>query len=120
MEYITYIVIGLIILFIISRMLPVRGVNNLTSNEVKPKLKDRKIQFIDVRTPAEYKSGHVKQFKNMPLQSLKNQVNTLDKDKEVVIICRSGNRSMSACRILKKEGFEDLTNVRGGMNTWGG
>ena len=118
MEYIKYIVIGLIILFIISRMLPVKGVNNLTATEIKPKLKNKNIQFIDVRTPSEYKSGHVKEFKNMPLQSLKNQVNKLDKVREVVIICRSGNRSMSACRILKKEGFEHLTNIRGGMNTW--
>lgn len=113
-----YIIIGLIILFIISRMLPVKGVNNLMASEVKPKIKNTKIQFIDVRTPSEYKNGHVKQFINIPLQSLKNQVNKLDKDKETIIICRSGNRSMKACRILKKEGFENLTNVRGGMNMW--
>ena len=118
MEYLKYIVIGLFILFFISRMLPVKGVNNLAPNEVKPKLKDKKIQFIDVRTPREYKGGHVKQFKNIPVHLLKNESNQLKKDQEVVIICRSGNRSMKACRILKKQGFDNLTNVRGGMNMW--
>lgn len=117
MEYIKYIAIGLIILFLVSRTLPVKGVKNITVNELNSKIKDRKIQFIDVRTPGEFKSGHVKQFKNMPLQSLKNQLNTLDKSKETVVICRSGNRSMSACRLLKKAGFKHLTNVRGGMNS---
>lgn len=120
MEYVVYIIIGLLILFMISRMLPVKGVKNLSPNEIKPKLKDGKVQFIDVRTPGEYKSDHVKQFKNLPLQSLKNQINTLDKNKEVVVICRSGSRSMNACRLLKKEGFNHLTNVRGGMNVWRG
>lgn len=118
MEYLKYIVIGLLILFIISRLLPVKGVNNLVPSEVKPKLKNKKIQFIDVRTPGEYKSGHVKQFKNIPLHMLKNQASQLKKDQEVVIICRSGNRSMKACRILKKQGFDNITNVRGGMNMW--
>src|SRR5699024_10195434 len=113
-------IIGLLILFMISRMLPVKGVKNLSPNEIKPKLKDRKVQFIDVRTPGENKSDHVKQFKNLPLQSLKNQINTLDKNKEVVVICRSGSRSMNACRLLKKEGFNHLTNVRCGMNVWRG
>src|SRR5699024_7893321 len=102
------------------RMLPVKGVKNLSPNEIEPKLKDRKVQFIDVRTPGEYKSDHVKQFKNLPLKSLKNQINTVDKNKEVVVICRTGSRSMNACRLLKKEGFNHLTNVRGGMNVWRG
>lgn len=118
MEYVKYIVIGLLILFVISRMIPVKGVNNLSANEVKPKLKNRNIQFIDVRTPGEYQNGHVKEFKNIPLHLLKKESSHLKKDKEVVVICQSGNRSMKACRILKKQGFNNLTNVRGGISMW--
>src|SRR5690625_343179 len=99
-------------------MLTVKSVKNLSQNEIKPKLKDRKVKFIGVRTPGEYKSVHVKQFKNLPLQSLKNQINTLDKNKEVVVICRSGSRSMNACRLLKKEVFNHKTNVRVSMTVW--
>src|SRR5699024_4599645 len=105
MEYVVYIIIGLLILFIINRILQVTNVKKVSTNEIEPKLKNRKVQFIDVRNPGEYKSDHVKQFKNLHLQSLKNQINTLDKNKEVVVICRSGSRSMNACRLLKKEGF---------------
>src|SRR5699024_7962830 len=120
MEYVVYLIIGLLILFMISRMLPVKGVKNLSPNEFKTKLKERKVQSIDVRTIGEYKCHHVQQFKNIPLQSLKNQVNTIDKKKEVIVICRSGSRSMNACRLSNKEGFNHLTNVRGGMNVWRG
>src|SRR5690625_7312453 len=102
MEYVVYIIIGLLILFMINIMMQVKGVKNLSPNKIEPKLKDRKVQFIDVRNPGEYKSDHVKQFKNLPLQSLKNQINTLDKNKEVVVICRSGSRSMNACRLDRK------------------
>src|SRR5690625_8037305 len=112
MEYVVYIIIGLLILFMISRMLPVKGVKNLSPNEIKPKLKDRKVQFIDVRTLGEYKSDHVKQFKNLPLQSLKNQINILDKNKEVVVISRSRSRSMNAYRLLKIDEFILLTYIR--------
>ncbi len=113
-----YIILIIFVLFIMSRMLPVKGVKNLTPEEIKPKLKNKDTQFIDVRTPGEYQSGHVNKFKNIPLQSLKDQSKQLKKDKEIVVICRSGNRSMRACRILKKQGFENLTNVRGGINMW--
>ena len=113
-----YIIIGLIILFFIWRMMPVKGVDNLSSAEVKKKIANHKVQFIDVRTPGEFQAGHVKPFKNIPLHNLKKQNNKLDKNKEVVIICRSGSRSMNACRQLKKMGFTKITNVRGGMNAW--
>src|SRR5699024_3063287 len=117
-EKMEYIILIIFVLFIMSRMLPVKGVKNLTHEEIKPKLKNKDTQFIDVRTPGEYQSGHVNKFKNIPLQSLKDQSKQLKKDKEIVVICRSGNRSMRACRILKKQGFENLTNVRGGINMW--
>ncbi len=119
-EEMEYIILIIFVLFIISRMLPVKDVKNLAPEEIKHKLKNKDIQLIDVRTPGEYQNGHVKKFKNIPLQSLKDQSKQLKKDKEVVVICRSGNRSMRACRILKKQGFENLTNVRGGMNMWRG
>lgn len=72
-------------------------------------------QFIDVRTPEEYRGRHIDAFVNLPLQSLEYKVDTLDVNKPVVIICASGGRSMSAAQFLKARGFKTIFNVRGGM-----
>ena len=79
---------------------------------------DKNKQFIDVRTPGEYKANHIREFKNIPLNLLPNKTNTLSKDQEVVVICQSGMRSNQASKLLKKAGFTKVTNVRGGMSAW--
>ncbi|MCR8657164.1 rhodanese-like domain-containing protein [Paenibacillus endoradicis] len=71
--------------------------------------------FIDVRTPAEYNSNHIKQFRNIPLGS---DMTMLPKDKDIVVICQSGMRSMQACKRLKKLGYTSITNVKGGMTAY--
>jgi len=101
-----------------SRFIPVKGVNHITVQDAKAKFKDKKIQFIDVPTPGECKANHRKPFKNIPLAQLANQTKKLDKNKEVVIICQTGMRSMRASKILKRRGFKKVTNVKGGMSNW--
>lgn len=78
-------------------------------------LNDKDKVFVDVRTPAEYKARNVKQFKNIPLGS---DLSKLPKGKEIVDICQSGMRSKQACNQLKKLGYEQVTNVRGGMSAY--
>lgn len=111
-------IIAAVIWFLMSRLMPVKGVAHITVQDAKAKFKDKNIQFVDVRTPGEYKANHRKPFKNIPLAQIANQTKILDKDKEVVIICQTGMRSMRAAKILKKQGFEKVTNVKGGMGTW--
>ncbi|WP_121640443.1 rhodanese-like domain-containing protein [Virgibacillus sp. Bac330] len=118
MEIVQWGIIAIAVVFIVSRFMPVKGVTQMTVQEVKNKLKDRKVQFIDVRTPQEYKTNHQKPFKNIPLHELPNRCNELDKQKEVVVICQSGMRSMRAAKVLKKQGFGKITNVKGGMGAW--
>lgn len=73
--------------------------------------------LLDVRTPVEYRSGHIAAAKNVPLNKVENykQKNS----EEVYVICQSGMRSKQAARILKKNGC-NVVNVRGGMNQWRG
>ncbi|MDR4888355.1 rhodanese-like domain-containing protein [Fredinandcohnia sp. QZ13] len=118
MEYINYIVFALIVIFIVQRFVPTKGIKNITTVELKNELKDKTKQFIDVRTPGEFKGYHIKGFKNMPLQQLAQKVNELSKDKEVVVICQSGMRSQKASKQLKKLGFKHITNVKGGVSSW--
>ncbi|GEN84840.1 sulfurtransferase [Sporosarcina luteola] len=115
-----WIIIIVIVAFFAWRMMPSKGVKSVTTEELKGMLKDKTKQFIDVRTPAEYKGRHINEFKNVPLNLLKSKLDKLDKNKEVVVICQSGMRSSQAAGILKKSGFADVTNVKGGMSAWRG
>lgn len=111
----TWFIIAIVIAFLVWRMMPAKGVQSISAAQLKNILHDKDKVFIDVRTPAEYKGRNIPQFKNIPLGSNFNQ---LPKDKEIVVICQSGMRSSQACKQLKKQGFERVTNVRGGMSAY--
>ncbi|MEX2336437.1 MAG: rhodanese-like domain-containing protein [Fulvivirga sp.] len=67
--------------------------------------------IVDVRTKPEYAGGHIKGSKNIPLQSLDSNLNTLkNKDKPVITCCASGMRSASAKGLLKSKGFTNVYN----------
>lgn len=74
--------------------------------------------LIDVRSPDEYRMGHIKHSRNVPLgklQSFKHQ----KADQPIYVICQSGARSKRASRQLQKSGYE-VINVRGGISQWSG
>ena len=77
---------------------------------------DDNVTLLDVRTIPEYKEGHLRDAKLIPLQTLSSKLSMLkeDKDKKIIVYCRSGSRSVSASRILEKNGFTPL-NVKGGI-----
>ena len=119
MEYVNYLVMAIFIFFMIKRFFPTKGVNYISTIELKSELKDNNIQFVDVRTPGEYKGNHIRGFKNIPLQQLAQKAEKeLSKEKEVIVICQSGMRGQQASKILKKLGFSKVTNVKGGMSAW--
>jgi len=70
-------------------------------------------QLIDVRTPGEFKSGHIKGSINIPLQNLSGSLSKIKKDKPVITCCASGMRSASAKSILKSAGFSEVHNGGG-------
>jgi rhodanese-related sulfurtransferase len=62
--------------------------------------------IVDVRSPAEFQSGHIKGAINIPLQTLDKGLSKIKKDKPVITCCASGMRSASAKSILKSKGFD--------------
>lgn len=118
LEYINYIIIGIIFIFFAQRLIPTKGVRHISTIELKNELNDKSKQFIDVRTPGEFKGNHIRGFKNIPLHQLAQKSKELSKDKEVVVICQSGMRSQKASKELKKLGFTNITNVKGGVSAW--
>ena len=76
--------------------------------------------LIDVRQPEEWQHGHAPGARLIPLGSLGNRVADVPRDQDVLLICRSGNRSGTAQRQLQQLGYEHVFNVSGGMNAWTG
>lgn len=76
--------------------------------------------IIDVRTPAEYQEGHIPDVANIPLDQLNTRMAEVPKDKNVLVICRSGKRSSQATTLLRNNGFSNVYNVTEGMNGWKG
>ncbi|MBT8118715.1 MAG: rhodanese-like domain-containing protein [Gammaproteobacteria bacterium] len=76
--------------------------------------------ILDVRTAADYKNGHIKGAKNIPLGDFAGSVDKLaaDKDKPVLVYCNSGNTVTRAIKLLKKAGFQQVNNLDGGIAAW--
>ncbi len=94
-------------------------IKSITTAELAAYLRKNSIkeEIIDVREPYEYKKGHIKGARNIPLAQLSAvQLNT---DKKYFVICQSGMRSKKACKVLSKMNY-DVTNITGGMMSWNG
>ena len=79
---------------------------------------DTSLELLDVRMPREYQfDGHIDGSRLLPLPSLLQRAAELPKDKTIVCICRSGNRSYTACEMLAAQGY-DVVNLSGGMLDW--
>lgn len=74
--------------------------------------------LLDVREPEEWREGHVPGAVHIPLGSLGARYRELDPAQEIVTVCRSGNRSTTALKILNKAGFTRVHNLDGGMIAW--
>ncbi|EIJ41584.1 Rhodanese-related sulfurtransferase [Beggiatoa alba B18LD] len=74
--------------------------------------------LLDVREPWEYKICHLENAVLMPMNSLPNQINTLDKEQEIVVICHHGMRSQQVGWFLERVGFKNVINLTGGVAAW--
>ncbi|TDL30977.1 rhodanese-like domain-containing protein [Jeotgalibacillus sp. S-D1] len=112
------VLIIVVLLFAFRFFASAKGISQISTEQLKGKLKQGNTQLVDVRTPLEFNAGSIKGFKNIPLSELNKRSNELSKDQEVIIICQSGMRSTKAGRVLQKKGYSLITNVKGGMNAW--
>ena len=78
-------------------------------------LEEKNCQLIDVREEIEYKADHIATL-NIPLSNLLNRLHEINKNGPTLFFCQSGKRSIQAIEILKKAGYENLYNLKGGMN----
>ena len=81
-------------------------------------MRDSGAFILDVREPDEWDAGHIPGATLIPLGELASRVNEVPKDQEVVVVCRSGNRSQQGRDILLSAGFTQVTSMAGGLNQW--
>lgn len=96
-------------------------VNNtdITPSEVKQQLDNNsEIVLIDVREPDEWEAGHVAVATHIRLSEIPQRMAEIPRDKDVVMICRSGGRSENARQFLARSGYTRVKNMIGGMRRW--
>jgi rhodanese-related sulfurtransferase len=79
-----------------------------------------KTVVLDVREPAEFAAGHIREAKNIPVKELPKRVGELDKfkSKAVIVVCTSGLQSSKAASQLKHAGFNQVFSLTGGLAAW--
>lgn len=95
------------------------GVKSVSVFEM-PQLTREKSVVVDVSDPADYKKAHIPESINMPAKTLSTDLKPIEKhkNKNVILVCRMGNKSHSVAKQLIKSGFEKVYVLSGGMSAW--
>jgi len=98
----------------------ISGVKEVETLEATQLINHRDAVILDVREDKEFVTGHLPNAKHIPLGQLAARLKDVEKfkNKPIVVNCRSGARSATACGILRKNGFEEVYNLKGGINAW--
>ena len=94
-----------------------KTIEQVSVEKVKDILSDE-IQFVDVRRVAEYANGHAPHTINLPLNTLSREIDKLDPEKQIYVICQGGYRSSLGTSILENAKFRQVSNVIGGTQAW--
>ncbi|WP_055443039.1 rhodanese-like domain-containing protein [Lacinutrix himadriensis] len=92
----------------------------VSTQEMQALLKMDKVQLVDVRTPKEFKSGYIETAQNIDFFSptFDEDILKLDKDKPVLLYCKSGGRSAKCAEKLQLAGFTKIYDLEGGISRW--
>ena len=94
-------------------------VKQLPAIELQSKLQDKEaLCLLDVREPFEFEFAHIADSVLIPLNQIPQRLKELDFDKEIVVICHHGQRSMQAANFLNQVGFKQVSNLVGGIDAW--
>ena len=95
-------------------------IQDINKEEVNNLIENKSVKLIDLRTYKEFSQGSIKNSYNIDFQKREfiDNINSLDKDKEYIIYCMSGNRSEKASLIMKSLGFKIIYHYKKGYNDW--
>lgn len=91
---------------------------DITAKELAERVKTNHLKLLDVREPHELEISKIPSALNIPLGQLAGRLSELDSADDMVILCKSGSRSMRALELLSSAGFKKVKNLKGGINAW--
>jgi rhodanese-related sulfurtransferase len=98
------------------------GVPGISAREAWERLHDAEAPgaplLVDVREAWEYEDGHAQGAVNVPLSEFRQRWSKLPRDRDLLMICHVGERSLMAARFLRQQGIERVANVEGGTDDW--
>lgn len=99
---------------------PFRAGREVSAVEAVQLINRKDAVVIDVRDTGEYEAGHIASAKHVPERQLTERLKEFEKFKgrPVIVTCRSGMRSSAAVQILRRNGFDEAVNLRGGIGAW--
>lgn len=98
-----------------------RHVATITASDLKHRIEQGDLPVIvDVREQEEIEEGKIPQAKHIALWELTDRLKDLDPETETVFVCRSGRRSLIACKVMMITGFQNVKNMEDGMLAWTG
>ncbi len=118
MDIFSSVLIGIVALYLIIKLFGFLG--RLGIKQLSPKEFEQKkgMMLLDIRTDKEYEQGHIPGAVHVPLADIGDRVKKLKKDKDLVVYCDNGNRSIWAIKRLMGMGYKNLYNLKGGYNAW--
>ena len=92
----------------------------VTTEEAQALLEKEEVQLIDVRTLEEYKEGFISNAVNIDFlaSTFLENIQQLDKEKPIIVYCRSGKRSANSSKVLEEVGFKEIYDLEGGIMKW--
>ena len=96
------------------------GAKDVSVQEAVQLINRRDALVLDVRDAAEYASGHIPNSRHIPAAEIEKRLKELEKFKSrpIVVSCRGGNRAAAAVAVLKKNGFQEVFPLKGGILGW--
>ena len=92
---------------------------DVTVQEASNLIADKpELVILDVRTVSEFNDGHIEGAINIPVEEIANRLSELDKNDELLVYCRTGNRSATAVGILEDAGFTKIYHMHEGISVW--
>jgi len=97
-----------------------RGIRDVDCAGALQMINHKDALVLDVRENEEYKSGHLLNAKQIPLVKLRERIGEVERyrDGPIVVVCRRGQRSATACALLGREGYAQVYNLAGGVMAW--
>ena len=114
------IILSFLLISLVSCEEKATNVQVVSYEEMETYLDLEDIQLVDVRTPKEYKEGHINQAQNIDFFSptFDQDIQKLDKDKPVMVYCQMGGRSAKCAERMKELGFVKIYDFKGGYSKW--